>query len=52
MLRRTSAVSLMTVAILVVPFGGLLVLLYGAARITADKRRGDAAHPYGEGLTL
>jgi hypothetical protein len=37
MLGRTTRVWLMTVAVLVVPLGGVLVLLYGAGWLTLRK---------------
>jgi hypothetical protein len=37
MLGRTSRLWLMTVAILVVPLGGVLLLLYGAGWLTLRK---------------
>ena len=52
MFRRTGGVGLMTVALVIVPLGGLFLLLYGAGLLAVRKRRVAAPDPYEEWLTL
>ena len=42
----------MTVALVVVPLGGLFLLLYGAGLLAVRKRRAPAPDPYEEWLRL
>ena len=52
MFRRTGRVGLMTVALVIVPLGGLFLLLYGAGLLAVRKRRAASPDPYEEWLTL
>jgi hypothetical protein len=45
-------VLLVTVALLVAPLAGVVLVLYGAGRIAARRRRRPAADPYVEWLAL
>lgn len=52
MFRKTGRVGLMTVALVIVPLGGVFLLLYGAGLLAVRKRRVAAPDPYEEWLTL
>ncbi len=52
MLRGNRKAWLMTVALVVVPFAGVFLLLYGIGLLVARKRRAAAPDPYEEWLTF
>ena len=52
MFRRNGKVGLMTLALVIVPLGGVFLLLYGAGLLAVRKRRATAPDPYEEWLTL
>ena len=52
MLGRKSRVLLVTIALLVAPLAGVVLLLHGAGQIAARRRRRPAADPYVEWLAL
>jgi len=49
---RKAKVLLVTVALLVAPLAGVVLLLYGAGQIAARRPRRPAADPYVEWLAL
>ena len=52
MVGRNGKGRLRTMALICVPCGGLLMLLYATGRLAVRKRRAPAADPYEEWLTL
>ena len=52
MFGKKAKVLVLTTALLVAPFAGVALVLYGAGRVAARRRRTAAADPYREWLAL